>query len=149
KINIDENPQIAAQLRVQSIPAVFAFFQGRPIDGFMGAQPESQIKQWIERLAKAAGPDGAADDGIEEALEAAREALEAGAPDTAGAIYNQIVQADPSSGAAYAGLARVFMAKGEADQAQALLDQLPPELASDKDVAAVRAALELHRQTAD
>ncbi|HEV7371532.1 thioredoxin [Arenibaculum sp.] len=147
KINIDDNPQIAGQLRVQSIPAVFAFFQGRPIDGFMGAQPESQIKQWIERLAKAAGEGG--DDGIEEALAAAKEALEAGDPDTAGAIYSQIVQADPTSGAAYAGLARVFMAKGEADQAQALLDQLPPELAADKDVAAVRTALELHRQTAD
>lgn len=149
KINIDENPQIAGQLRVQSIPAVFAFFQGRPIDGFMGAQPESQIKQWVERLAKAAGQGGAGDDGIEEALEAAREALEASDPDTAGAIYSQIIQADPASGAAYAGLARVFMAKGETDQAQALLDQLSPELASDKDVAAVRTALELHRQTAD
>src|SRR6478736_1619203 len=71
KIDIDKNPQIAGQLRIQSIPAVYAFFQGRPVDGFAGAQPESQIKQFIDRLIKLSG--GGADDGLEEALNAAAE----------------------------------------------------------------------------
>ena len=148
KVNIDENPQIAAQLRVQSIPAVFAFFQGRPIDGFMGALPESQVKQWIDRLVKAAGAEGD-DGGLEEALAAAREALEAGDTETAGAIYSQILQADQTVAAAYAGLARVLMASDRLDDAVQFLDQVPAELAKDQDIAAARTALDLARQTAD
>jgi putative thioredoxin len=148
KINIDENPQIAGQLRVQSIPAVFAFFQGRPIDGFMGALPESQVKQWIDRLIKAAG-EGGDDGGLEEALTAAREALEAGDTETAGAIYSQILQADQTIAAAYAGLARVLMATDRLDDAAQFLDQVPAELAKDQDVVAARTALDLARQTSD
>ena len=147
KINIDESPQIAGQLRVQSIPAVFAFFQGRPVDGFMGALPESQIKQWVDRLIQTAG--GGGDGGLEEALSAAREALDAGDVETAGTIYSQILQADPGVGAAYAGLARVLLASGRADEARQLLDQIPAELANDKEIVAARTALELHGQTAD
>jgi putative thioredoxin len=148
KINIDENPQIAGQLRVQSIPAVFAFFQGRPIDGFMGALPESQVKQWIDRLIKAAG-EGGDDGGLEEALTAAREALEAGDTETAGAIYSQILQADQTIAAAYAGLARVLMATDRLDDAAQFLDQVPAELAKDQDIVAARTALDLARQTSD
>src|SRR3954463_12138459 len=91
KIDIDKNPQIAGQLRIQSIPAVYAFFQGRPVDGFAGAQPESQIKQFVDRLIKMGGA-GVDDGGLEEALNAAAEALEAGDASTASSIYNEILQ---------------------------------------------------------
>ena len=94
KIDIDKNPPIAGQLRVQSIPAVFAFVDGRPVDGFVGALPESQIKQFVDRLAKLGG--GGADDGLEEALNAAAEALEAG--DAARPrLYAQALQIDPTN----------------------------------------------------
>src|SRR3954470_21120432 len=102
KIDIDKNPQIAGQLRIQSIPAVYAFFQGRPVDGFAGAQPESQIKQFVDRLIKMGG--AGVDDGLEEALSAAAEALEAGDAATASSIYNQILQHDPTNAPAFAGL---------------------------------------------
>src|SRR6267378_441174 len=99
KVNIDENPQIAQQMRVQSIPAVYAFKDGRPVDGFVGALPESQIKQFIKRLGGAAGPSP-----IEEALEMAKEAFATGDPGSAANIYSQILQQEPENIDATAGL---------------------------------------------
>ncbi len=105
KINIDENPAIAGQLRVQSIPAVFGFVGGRPVDGFAGALPESQIKDFINRLIAAAGGE-AGDDPIEQAMEQAEAAVEAGDFGTAAAIYGQVVEHDPENKKALGKLAQ-------------------------------------------
>ena len=101
KINIDEEPQIAQALRVQSIPAVFAFDQGQPVDGFVGAQPESQIKAFIERLTGPMGPSP-----VDQALEQAAAAMEAKQFEQAAAIYQQVMQHEPDNADAVAGLCR-------------------------------------------
>ncbi|HYD29757.1 MAG TPA: thioredoxin, partial [Azospirillaceae bacterium] len=113
KIDTDKNPMIAGQLRVQSIPAVYAFFQGRPVDAFNGALPESQVKQWVEKLVTLAGGTGGGMPSLEEALTMAKEALEAGDLATASDIYGQIAEADPANAVAYAGLVRCLMAAGD------------------------------------
>jgi putative thioredoxin len=147
KINTDENPSVAGQLRVQSIPAVYAFFQGRPVDAFVGAQPESQIKQWIDRLVQMAGSPPGADD-LEAALAEARQILEAGDPETASEIYRQILEVEPANPVAFAGLARCLMAANRVDDAKAFLDQAPKEIAAHAEIVSVRASLDLLGQTA-
>ena len=144
KIDTDQHPMIAQQLRVQSIPAVYAFFQGRPVDGFVGGQPESQIKTFVERLAKLAG--GAEDDMLEDALAQAKEALEAGDVAMASNIYGQILQAVPDSGAAYAGLVRCLIAAGDLERAKQMIAQAPEAVAKDKDLAAAKTAIEVAEQ---
>ena len=144
KIDIDRNPAIAGQLRVQSIPAVYAFYQGRPVDFFVGALPDSQIKAFIDRLLKASGGAGApGGDGLEEALEEANRMLEAGDAVTASEIFNEILAHEPGHGGAYAGLARCLIAAGDLDSARKMLDAPPEALAKDKAVLAVRTALEV------
>src|SRR5437868_7879970 len=93
KLNIDENPEIAQQMRIQSIPAVYAFKEGRPVDGFVGAQPESQVRQFVERLG--GGPAGPSP--IEEAVAMAKEALQQGDHGTAMGIYTQVLQREPDN----------------------------------------------------
>ena len=144
KLNIDDNQQIAAQMRIQSIPAVYAFFQGRPVDGFVGAVPESQIKSFVENLVKMGGDPN---DAVDEALAQAKAALDDGDTDTAGAIYSQILQAVPDLAAAIAGLARVLIATGRTDDARRVLDQAPEEARKTGDIAAVLSSLELAEQT--
>jgi putative thioredoxin len=139
KIDIDRNPAYAGQLRVQSIPAVFAFVDGRPVDGFMGALPDSQVKAFVERLAKAGG---GADDGLEEVLGMARESLELGDLGGAAQAYAQVLQHDPENVKALGGMARVYLMGGEPDRAQEILDMAPPD-AKDPDLDSVRAALAL------
>jgi putative thioredoxin len=95
KINVDENQELAGQMRVQSIPSVFAFAQGRPVDGFAGALPESQLKQFIDKLLSQFG-GGGGEDPIAGALEQAAQLLEAGDFQQAGGLYQQILQADPT-----------------------------------------------------
>nr|WP_158048346.1 thioredoxin [Skermanella pratensis] len=146
KINIDENPQVAGQLRIQSIPAVYAFFQGRPVDGFVGAQQESQIKQFVDRLSKLAG--GADDGGLQEALDAAAQALEDGDAATASEIYSQILAVEPTNAAAFAGLVRCLMTAQDFARAREMLDNAPPDLAKAPELAAVRSALDLAEQSA-
>ena len=140
KIDIDKNPAFAGQLRVQSIPAVFAFVDGRPVDGFMGALPDSQVKAFVERLASQAR--GGADDGLEEILALGRESLELG--DLAGAAqaFAQVLQQDPENPKALGGLARVYLAGGDAERAREVLDMAGPD-AKDPDLDSVRAALAL------
>src|SRR5712691_7051165 len=106
KLNIDENPEIAQQMRIQSIPAVYAFKDGRPVDGFVGAQPESQVKQFVQRLggAAAAGPSP-----IEQAMAMAKEAAQTGDHASAAALYSQILQQDKENPEALAGLARALI----------------------------------------
>ena len=138
KIDIDKNPAFAGQLRVQSIPAVFAFVDGRPVDGFMGALPESQVKAFVERLAKAGGED----DGLEDMLATARESLELGDLGGAAQAYAQVLQRDPENAKALGGLAKVYLAGGEPERAREILD-MAPEGAKDPDLDSVRAALAL------
>src|SRR5690349_1482477 len=140
KINIDENPELAQQMRIQSIPAVYAFKDGRPVDGFVGALPESQVKQFVKRLAGAAG---AGPSPIEEALEMAKEALAAGDADAAQNIYQQILQHEPGHPAAIAGLIKAAIAVKDLRTARDVLASLPPDLAKHAEIAAARAALDL------
>jgi putative thioredoxin len=138
KINIDENPELAQQLRIQSIPMVYAFSQGQPVDGFAGALPESQIKTFIERLAGPVGP------GPEEvAIEQAKQLLEAGQLDRAAKIYDRILASEPGNPEAIAGLARCQIGLGRLAPARQTLDSVPREHANHVEVDGARAALAL------
>lgn len=137
KINIDEHPAIAGQLRVQSIPAVFAFDKGRPVDGFMGAQPESQIKALVDRLV------GDQPAGVDELLAAAKESLDLGDLGGAGQSYAQAASLDPENAKALAGLARVYVMGGELEKAQEILASIPKAKAKDSDVISVQAQIDL------
>ncbi len=139
KINVDENQQLAAQMRVQSIPAVFAFVNGQPVDGFMGALPESQIKQFVDRL----GGQGSMAEEIAAAMAEAEAAFTAGDFQTASDIYMQVVQADREHAGALAGLARCQIATGELDNAKATLALVPPAKKNDPAVLSAQAALDL------
>ena len=138
KINIDENPGIAGQLRIQSIPAVIAFQNGQPVDGFMGALPESQIKQFIARLSGAV--DGEA---VEDLIARAHEAMAAGDAGGAAQDFAQALQMDKDNADALAGLARLYLLSGDTDQARALIDSAPDAKKSHPAIAAVRASMEL------
>ena len=142
KMNIDEHPQIAGQLGVQSIPAVIAFVKGQPLDGFTGNLPESQIKGFIERLV------GPLADEVSEGLEDAQAALAAG--DTAGAagLFARVLTHDEGNVKAIAGLAKIHVEAGELEQAKGVLTMTPPGKVNDPGVAAARAALELAEQAA-
>ena len=141
KMNIDDHPQIAGQLGIQSIPAVIAFKDGQPLDGFMGAVPESQVTAFIDRIA---GPGG--DSGAEEALKAGAEALAARDYAGAAALYSGVLQAEPDNMTALGGLIRCFVALGELAQARGLLAGLTPEQEKDPAIAGARSALELASQ---
>lgn len=138
KINIDEHPAVAGQLGVRSIPAVYAFDQGRPVDGFTGVIPESQIKLFIDRLAGAS-----MEQEVEPLLAQAAESLQLGDVGGAAQSYAAALQLDPANAKAIAGMARVLLSTGDGEQARAVLDMLPPEKANDPDIAGVRAALDL------
>jgi putative thioredoxin len=141
KLNIDDNPEVAQQMRIQSIPAVYAFKDGRPVDAFVGAVPESQIKQFIQKLGGPAGPSP-----VEEAMAMAKEALQTGDYDSAGGIFSQVLQREPDNIDALAGLARVLIAKGEHAQARELLSRVPKEQLNHAEIAAAHSALELAEQ---
>jgi putative thioredoxin len=138
KINIDENQTIASQLRIQSIPTVYAFRDGRPLDGFQGAQPESAVKAFVERLL---GEEAAMD--AAEALKLGDQALEAGDLQGAAEIYAAVLQEDPQNVAALAGLARCYLKSGDVARAEQTLDLVPPDKREAGAVASVRAALDL------
>jgi putative thioredoxin len=145
KVDIDQNQEIARQMRIQSIPAVYAFHNGQPVDGFVGAVSESQVKSFVQRLAAMGGPTDAQAQ-IDELLAAAAEALAEGDLQQAGGIYQELVGYDPSLAAAQAGLARVALAAGGADgpaRAEEVLAQVPAEIANHADIASVRAAIAL------
>ena len=137
KIDVDKNPVFAGQLRVQSIPTVYAFKDGKPVDGFMGAVPESQIKDFIKRLTAGAGPSD-----LDLLLEDAKADLEAGDIGGAAQAYAQVLQAAPDNVAAIAGLARCYLSGGDLERAKEIVDMAPAG-ASDAELASVRAALTL------
>jgi putative thioredoxin len=143
KIDVDKNPAIAGQLRVQSIPTVYAFVDGQPVDGFQGALPESQLKAFIDRLL---GPAAIAEpDEIEEVLSLAAESMKLGDLGGAAQGYAQALELDPASLKAIAGLARCTLAAGDAEQARRILD-MAPDGAKDADLDSVLAALKLSEE---
>ena len=145
KINVDDNPGVAQQLRVQSIPTIYAFSDGQPVDGFQGALPESQIAEFIERL----GGQGKQAQNVDALVARGNEQLAAG--DTAGAAqdFAAAIQADPEHAGAMAGLARCYLDNGDRAKAEEILQAIPPEKQNDAAVQGVRAALELLDETPD
>ena len=138
KINVDDNQQLAAQLRVQSIPAVFAFKGGQPVDAFMGAIPESQIKQFVENLGVAIGPSP-----MDELFSAASIAMEQGDLVTAENCYRKALELEPNNIEALGGLIVCRVQAGDIATAQELFDSLTPEFQDKPELAAAKAALAL------
>ncbi|GHA23976.1 co-chaperone YbbN [Devosia pacifica] len=153
KINIDENPAIAGQLGIQSIPAVFAFVGGRPVDGFMGALPESEIRRFADKIIASApepGPEaGSRDEQIEAALSAADEALAVNDINRAAQIFGMVLQHEPTNASALVGMARVYLAAGQTDEAQAALDAVPEDQRNTEGYEAVAASLRLLSEAAE
>ncbi|MCC5989683.1 MAG: thioredoxin [Pararhodobacter sp.] len=144
KVNVDENQNIAAQLRIQSIPTVYAFWQGRPVDAFQGALPASELKAFVDKLTGLAG-----DDGLGEALAEAETMLAQGAAVDAAQVFAAILGQEGENAEALGGLARAHVAMGELDQAEALLANAPAAIAQAQPLEAARAQLALARQAAD
>jgi len=147
KINIDENPSIAGQLGIQSIPAVFAFAGGRPVDAFMGAIPESEVRRFADRVisqAPAAAPQpGSIDEQIANALEAAQAAMTAQDYPQAAEIFTLVLQHAPDNARALLGLAQVYQRTGDLEQARAVLEDLPEDARKGEDYLALAGALKL------
>ncbi len=147
KINIDENPEIAQQLRIQSIPTVYAFKNGQPVDGFMGAIPESQIRTFVQQLAGGEAHGGA--DHAADVLAAADEAFAAGDIAAAAQAYGHVLQDEPGHPKAVAGLARCYLKTGDIERAKKTLQLVRPDGAGDEAVRAVEAELKLREAAPD
>ena len=128
-------------MRVQSIPTVYGFRDGQPVDGFAGAQPDSQIKAFIDRLTDGAATAASAE--LDQALDQADQLLEAGNAEQAGALFQQILQVDNRNARAIAGMLRSLIATDQSDLADAILAQLPDEIARDPAILSVKAQMEL------
>lgn len=144
KVNVDESQQIAAQLKIQSIPTVYAFFEGKPVDGFQGAVQGSEVTAFVEKIA-ALGGDG----GLADALEAAEAMLAEGAATDAAQTFAAILGEEPNNAAAFGGLARAHIAMDDLDQAEAVLNGAPAEIAEAAELEAAHAQIQLARQAAD
>jgi putative thioredoxin len=142
KIDVDKNQQLAAQLRIQSIPAVYAFFQGRPVDGFVGAQPESQLRQFVQHLAKM-GTDAAGPSPIDEALEQAEAAFAEGDYAAANAIFEQVLAHESDNAKAIAGVIRCSVALGQLNEAREFLAGVTPELLKNPAIVSAVSQLDL------
>ncbi|HEY1752234.1 MAG TPA: co-chaperone YbbN [Caulobacteraceae bacterium] len=140
KIDIDKHPAYAGQLRVQSIPTVYAFVDGRPVDGFMGAVPESQLKAFIDKLTTMGGEGGGSE--IDELIAMAKESLELGDAGGAAQAYAQVLQLEPDNLPAIGGLAKCYLAGGDAERAAEVVAMAPPD-ARTPEIESVRAALAL------
>ncbi|MGR3792841.1 thioredoxin [Vannielia sp. SX4] len=143
KVDVDRNQGIAGQLRIQSIPTVYAFWQGQPVDGFQGALPESQLKEFVAKIA-AMGPEG--DGGLAEALAAAEEMLEEGAAADAADVFAGVLGEEPENATAFGGLIRAYIAAGQVEQAEAMLANAPEALSGASEVEAAKAQLDLLKQ---
>jgi putative thioredoxin len=143
KMNIDENPEIPGQMGIQSIPAVIAFVNGQPADGFMGAVPESQVTAFIDKLT--AGMPGA-EPTADELLQEAEAILAEGDAATAASIYGEVIAADAGNIAALAGLARCYVETGAIEQAKQTLELVPAASREDAAVKAVQAKIDLLEQ---
>ena len=145
KIDIDQNQALAQQMRIQSVPTVYGFVGGKPVDGFQGAQPESQVKAFVDKLAEAAGTTR--HDPLADALAQAGELLLAEQFEGAAGIYGQVVSHAPDNVDGLGGLARALVGLGELDQASEILAQVPEDQKDHPDVAAAQAAIDLARQS--
>lgn len=148
KINVDEAQQIAGQLQIQSIPTVYAFFKGQPVDGFQGALPQSEIKAFIDRVIKAGGGEAPGEE-LSEAVAAADDMLAEGATQDALDTFAAILGEDPNHAGAYCGMVRAYIALDQLDQAEAHLNGAPIEISKAPELEAAHAQLQLARQAAD
>jgi len=142
KINVDENQELAQQMRVQSIPMAVAFKDGRPVDGFAGALPESQLRQFFDKLTDGAGSP------LDQAVEQAEALLASGDAKTAQAIFSQILAQDGNNTAAHAGMIKCLRAAGEDEAAQEYISMLEPALQNDEAIKSLATAMELAAETA-
>ncbi len=147
KIDVDKNQAYAGQLQVQSIPTVYAFWQGQPVDGFQGALAGSEVEKFVQKQAALGG--GEEDDGLGEALTAAETMLSEGDATGAAEVYAAILQEDGKNAAAYAGLVSANLALGQIDQAEAILNGAPADIARSPELDAAHAQINLARQAAD
>ena len=145
KVNIDDNQAIAAQLRVQSIPTVFAFHKGQPIDGFQGALPNSEIDAFVGKVVETGGVDGSG--GLSDALDSAEEMLAEGAAGDAAQVFSAIIEEDNQNVKAYSGLARAKLSLDDIEGAEAVLNGVPAEISENSEIEAVFAKISLARQT--
>ena len=144
KVDVDQAQGIAQQLRVQSIPTVYAFWQGQPVDGFQGAVSPAEVDAFVERTAALAG-----DGGLGEAVAAAEEMLDQGAAADAGQTFAAILQEDPENAAAFGGLVRAYLAMGEVERAEGILGTAPDKIFNAPEVEAARAQVALAKQAAN
>ncbi len=147
KIDVDANPSYSGQLRVQSIPTVYAFWQGQPVDGFQGALPPSEVNAFVEKVAAMGGEPE--DDGLTSAITAAQEMLDEGSAADAAETFAAILQEDPNNAAVYAGLVSSHLALDDIDQAEAILNGAPAEISTDPALEAVAARISLLREAAN
>ncbi|MEP1536066.1 MAG: thioredoxin [Paracoccaceae bacterium] len=148
KVNVDEAQGIAGQLRVQSIPTVYAFYKGQPVDGFQGAVPQSEISAFVERAIQSGGGESPADT-LNDAVDAAEEMLTEGAAVDAAQTFSAILGEDPNHAGAYGGLVRSHIAMEDLDQAEAVLNGAPAEISDAPELEAAAAQIALARQAAD
>ncbi len=146
KVNIDENQQIAAQLQIQSIPTVYAFVDGKPVDGFQGAVPPSEIKAFVDKVSLL-GPEG--DGGLADAIEAAETMLTEGDTADAKETFAAILEEDAVNAAAYGGLIRSYLALDDLEQAEATLNGAPAEISETPELETAHAQIELAKQALD
>ena len=144
KIDVDKAQALSQQLRIQSIPTIYGFWQGQPVDGFQGAVPGSEIKAFIDRLLKLGGPDN----GLAEALAAAEEMLSEGAAADAAETFAAVLAEEPENAAAYGGMIRAYIAIDDLDKAEALVAAAPLKIAGSVEITAAKAQIELARQAA-
>ena len=145
KVDIDQNQSIASQLQIQSVPTVYAFWQGQPVDGFQGAVPGSEIQAFVDRVV-ALGGDAEETGGLTDALKAAEEMLSEGNATDAAQTFSAIIQEDPNNVASYAGLVKAHLMLNDLSEAEAILNGAPVEISDAPELEAVRAQLELAKQ---
>jgi putative thioredoxin len=148
KVNADECQSLTGQLQIQSLPTVYAFFEGKPVDGFQGAVPQSEISEFVARVVKMGGGETPADT-LNDAVEAAEDMLTDGEADDASQTFSAILGEDPNHAGAYGGLVRSHIAMADLDQAEAVLNGAPAEISASPQLEAAAAQLALARQAAD
>ena len=144
KVDIDQNQNLASQMRIQSIPAVFAFVDGQPVDGFMGAKAPSELKSFIEKLLENVNDDGG---DLSEAIAVADEMLEAGEYNDAAETFEAILGEDPERSPAFVGLFKAKMGAKKIDEAQKMLEDIPTALVNKPEILALQAQIDLTKQT--
>jgi len=147
KIDIDQNPSIAQQMNIKSIPAVFAFIDGQPVDGFQGAKTPAEIREFVKKVISL-GPNNKEEEGLDAAIEMAEKMLEDGEFSDALEVFLAIIDQDPKIGIAYSGLVRSYLGLGELNKAQDVITNLPKDMENIKDLSPIRAQLELATQAA-